>query len=149
MEKIKTEPSFGGKMKREKRNHYSRQKDEGEEFVMPEYESVKLVKVPDLLTISIPQIVDSKPIKIVNQKEAHIPLKDIFKPTVVSYGNNPPVIDENSNSSDSFSFSAPITVSTSLYSTNPYNESSDFSFNQPYLEVSAIKNASSVEAAIQ
>ena len=132
--------AFGGKIKREKTNHYSRVKEEEEEeLVIPDF---KTVSVPKLDFKPIELDTDHKPIKIVNQTAQqkdtnHVPLKDVILNTLKSLSplikkkSPSPVLDDNSSSDSSFGFSAPITVTNSALSASSMSDSAEFSFGAP------------------
>ncbi|KAL5248406.1 hypothetical protein ACHWQZ_G017549 [Mnemiopsis leidyi] len=131
--------SFGGKIKREKTNHYSRIKEEeDDELVVPDFETVSVPKL-DFKPIVIENNTDHKPIKIVNQTPTHqkdtVSLKDAIKSTLTS--NISPLIKRKSPSPDqsssdsSFSFSAPISVTNSVISSTSLTDGAEFSFGAP------------------
>ena len=139
--------SFGGKMKREKSNHYSRIKEEEEEEIaLPEFKTVTVPSM-DFKPIVIESEAEHKPIKIVNQtqqkSDLHVPLKDAIRNSPTSKSsllphhkknpNSPSASDnENISTDSSFSFSTPITVTNSALGLSfAVSDTAEFSFGTP------------------
>ena len=150
---ISNTASVGGKIKREKTNHYSRIKEEEEEeLIVPVFETVSVPKL-DFKPIVIENNTDHKPIKIVNQTHSalkeHVSLKDAIKTTLtsnISPLSNPLIKkkslspDQESSSDSSFSFSAPISVTNALVSSTSLTDNAEFSFGTPG-SVGGVKSA--------
>ncbi|XP_063691008.1 nuclear pore complex protein Nup153-like [Bolinopsis microptera] len=150
---ISNTASVGGKIKREKTNHYSRIKEEEEEeLIVPDFETVSVPKL-DFKPIVIEHNTDHKPIKIVNQthsaQKEHVSLKDAIKTTLtsnISPLSNPLIKkkslspDQESSSDSSFSFSAPISVTNALVSSTSLADNAEFSFGTPG-SVGGVKSA--------